>query len=106
MEEQIVIVGYKPKAGKEIILRTLLLEHHAILLGEGLVTERLPIIMQAKDGSFIEVFGWKSKAAIEQAHTNAVVQKMWVEYSAACDYVPIAQIAESADLFSSFMPVI
>ena len=60
--------------------------------------------MQAKDGTMIEVFEWKSKEAIDRAHVNPRVQKMWDEFSRVCDYVPIAQVEEAAGLFSEFTP--
>ena len=70
MEPRIVIVAYKPKPGKENELMQLALEHYPTLKDQGLVTDRTPILMKAKDGTIIEVFEWKSHAAIEQAHTN------------------------------------
>lgn len=104
MEAQIVIVCYKPKEGKAETLKQLMREHHANLKSQGLVTERLPIIMEAKDGTIIEVFEWKSQAAITEAHSNPVVLKMWGQYSEACDIIPIAQVEEMANIFPGFKP--
>ncbi len=104
MEERIVIVGYKPKAGKTEALRQLMREHLAVLKTQGLVTDRASIMMEAKDGTIIEVFGWKSKSAIEQAHSNPEVLKMWGKYAEVCDYIPVGQVEEIADLFSQFTP--
>jgi quinol monooxygenase YgiN len=104
MEERIVIVGYKPKAGQKEALQQLMREHLAVLKSENLVTGRDSIMMEAADGTIIEVFEWKSAAAVQQAHTNPVVLKMWEKYTAACDYIPVAQVAEASALFSSFMP--
>lgn len=100
----IVIVGYKPKPGKQQALQRLLQSHVSILSGEDLVTERRSIIMQAKDGTMIEIFEWKSRESIDLAHTNSRVQKMWEEFAMVCDYVPIAQVEEAAGLFSEFTP--
>ena len=104
MEERIVIVGYKPKAGKAEALQQLMREHLSILKSQGLVTDRASIMMEASDGTIIEVFEWKSQAAIEQAHTNPAVLEMWGKYAEACDYVPVAQVEEAANLFSGFKP--
>ena len=103
--ERIVIVGYKPFPGKETELKNLMKTHWDILDQEGLVSSRKPIICQSKDGTIIEVFGWKSKEAIDQSHSNETVQKMWEEYSKICEYVPISTVAESINLFSEFDPV-
>jgi hypothetical protein len=104
MEERIVIVGYKPKAGKEAALRQLLREHHAMLKSQHLVTDRPPVIMEAKDATIIEVFEWKSKLAIERAHTNPEILKMWAQYAEVCEYIPVAQVEETTKLFSEFTP--
>ena len=61
MEERIVIVGYKPKSGKEEALHQLMRSHISILKSQDLVTDRDSIIIEAKDGTIIEIFEWKSK---------------------------------------------
>ena len=104
MEERIVIVAYKPKAGKAEALHQLMKEHLSILKSQNFVTDRASIIMEAKDGTIIEVFEWKSKSAIEQAHTNPIVLKMWEKFTEACEYIPVGQVEETAKLFSEFTP--
>ena len=103
--ERIVIVGYRPLPGKEAKLKELMKTHVAILRKEGLASDREPILMQASDGTVIEVFGWKSKEAIEAAHSNPAVQKMWGEYAEVCEYIPIDSVKESSSLFSEFTPL-
>lgn len=100
--ERIAIVGYRPLPGKEADLEKLMKTHVQILRDEGLATERPSIVMRAEDGTLIEVFGWKSKDAIAAAHQNPVVGKMWQEYAAVCEYVPIGSVREAGDLFSEF----
>lgn len=101
---RIVMVAYKPIPGKEQALQDLLQAHVAILDAEGLVTERRPVIVVANDGTMIEVFEWKSKEAIDLAHTNPRVQKMWEEFGSVCDYIPLSAVAEAKNLFSEFTP--
>lgn len=103
--EKIVIVGYKPLEWKEEKLRELMKTHWSILDGENLVSDRKSIIMQSKDGTIIEVFGWKSEEAMQSAHSNPIVQKMWKEYEKVCEYVPMSNLEESNDLFSQFIPI-
>jgi quinol monooxygenase YgiN len=100
-----VIVAYRPKPGKAARLLELTKEHAAILRGQGLATERPAYAMRAADGTIIEVFEWRSQAAIDAAHTNPVVLKMWERYAEACDYVPLVQVKECGDLFAGFAPV-
>ncbi len=104
MQERIVIVGYKPKIGKEEMLKSLMREHLSTLQKLHLATDRNSIMMEAEDGTIIEVFEWKSKAAIESAHTNPEVLKMWAKYAECCDYIPVGNVAEIANLFSEFTP--
>ncbi|MBL4836151.1 MAG: hypothetical protein JKY34_01125 [Kordiimonadaceae bacterium] len=102
---RIVIVGYKPKEGKESELDALMKTHLPILRAEGLASDRDSIIMRSEDGIIIEVFEWASKDCIAAAHTNAKVQEMWQAYSAVCDYVPVSDVAEISALFSEFTPL-
>jgi quinol monooxygenase YgiN len=102
---RIVIACYRPKAGKAAALQDLMKTHVSTLRAEGLVTEREPMTMYAADGTVVEVFEWKSRDAIEKAHSNAVVQAMWAKYQKVADYVPIAEVAEAEALFSEFTPL-
>ena len=102
---RIVIACYRPKPGQGDALRVLVARHHATLHGLGLVTDRAPIAMQAGDGTFVEVFEWRSADAIQQAHGHPAVLAMWEEYGRVCDYVPVAAVDEATRLFSDFTPV-
>ena len=102
---RIVIVAYKPKPGRERDLATLMDTHHSTLKSERLVTDRESIIMRSEDGTVIEVFEWRSKEAIESAHANIAVQKMWQKYADVCEFVPLSRVRESSALFSEFAPV-
>ena len=102
---RIVIACYRPKPGQQDALRELLRTHVARLHALGLVTGRVPIAMEARDGTCVEVFEWVSDEAIQNAHTNPAVLAMWDEFGKVCDYVPVAQVAEAADLFSNFTPL-
>lgn len=97
-----VIACYRPKPGQSEALDALTCGHFARLYEQGLVTRRLPTVMRARDGTVLEVFEWKSQAAIDGAHQNPAVLQMWGEYAAVCDYVPVASLPEAAELFSGF----
>jgi hypothetical protein len=103
---RIVIACYRPKPGKKEALKRLILDHVATLRREGLVTDREPITAEAEDGTIVEVFEWVSAEAIESAHINAAVLKMWDQYTPVCDYVPVAEVPEAAKMFSEFTPII
>jgi quinol monooxygenase YgiN len=102
---RIVIACYRPRPGKKEELERLILDHVATLRAEGLVTDRDPITMSAQDGTVVEVFEWASSAAIEKAHANPAVLRMWEQYGEVCDYIPVGQVAEAAQMFSEFAPI-
>lgn len=105
MQGRIVIACYQPKAGKESELHALVQEHVPTLRAQNLVTDRTPIIMTAKSGTYIEVFEWASEDAIRVAHEDPVVQVMWQKFAEVCDYVPISSCEEAAGPFSEFTPI-
>ena len=70
--------------GKDGELAGLMKTHLERLKKEDLVTGRKSIIMRSSDGTVVEIFEWKSEKAIEQAHTNPNVMKMWSEFEQVC----------------------
>ena len=101
----ISIACYRPKPGQDAALEPLVRDHVERLRGFGLVTDRAPIIGKAKDGTFVEVFEWKSTEAIEQAHHHPGVHTMWAEFGEVCDYVAFGSLAEAQDMFAGLTPL-
>ena len=100
-----VIVGYKPKEGKNEKLLKVLKDHVPILRKEGLATDHPTQILQTKDGTYLEIFEWVSSKSIENAHNNKAVLEMWKDFDDACEYVPLANLEESKLMFAGFKPV-
>lgn len=100
----VVIVAYKPNAGREAALLELTRTHVPILREEGLATSREPILCVAQDGTVIEVFEWET-GAIEKAHVNQRVLAMWKAYSDVCEIVPLKNLAETSEMFAGFRPM-
>lgn len=100
-----VIAAYRPKSNKAGELFELMKTHLPILRSQNLVADRPSYAMRAADGTILEIFEWKSRQAIEQAHSNAAVLAMWEQFAAVCDYVPLHSIKESGDMFASFDPI-
>jgi quinol monooxygenase YgiN len=105
IEPIIVIVAYWPKPGKESKTLDLVRSRVPTLRKEGLVTDRAPIIMRARDGTIIEVSEWKSQEAIDAAHKNPNVLVMWNRFFEVCDCIPLNTLSESAEMFAGFEPV-
>ena len=106
MSGVIVIVAYKPKAGKESAeVLAIVRRRMPLLRGEGLVTDRVPTIMRCRDGTIIEVSEWKSQAAIDAAHKNPNVLAFWNEMFGVCECVPLKTLAETEEMFAGFEPL-
>ena len=101
----VVIVAYRPKPGREAELLELVRNRVPTLRKEDLVTDRVPVIIRARDGTIIEVSEWKSQEAIEQAHRNPRVLEMWDKFFALCDCVPLKTLPEADTMFAGFEPV-
>ena len=100
-----VIVAYRPKPGKEEELLAVVRSRVPTLRKEGLVTDRAPTMMRAREGTIIEVSEWKSREAIDAAHQNPNVLAMWDRFFAVCDCVPLNTLAEAAEMFAGFEPI-
>ncbi|MGQ0602424.1 MAG: hypothetical protein ACT4QE_12110 [Anaerolineales bacterium] len=99
---RVVIPVYRPKPGKEAELLAAVRDHLRVLRGEGLVTDRAPVVMRAQDGSIVEVFEWQSAEAIERAHHNPEVHKLWARFEAACEYTTLSSLSEASQMFAEF----
>ena len=101
----IVIVAYRPKPGKEKELLELVRNRVPTLRKEGLVSDRVPVLMRAREGTIVEVSEWKSREAIDDAHKNPNVLAMWNKFFALCDCIPLKSLAEAEEMFAGFEPV-
>jgi hypothetical protein len=101
-----VIAAYTPKPGKERELLAAVARHQRVLRAENLVTDAPPRLMRASDGTLLEVFEWRSAEAIAQAHASAAVQELWNEFGSACEYTPLARLAEAQQAFAEFESVV
>jgi hypothetical protein len=100
-----VIACYKPRPGCDEALFDLVRGHMPALRAEGLVTERVPIVMRTAEGTIVEVFEWVSKEAIVGAHSNPVVLDLWKRFEAVCWYETPSNITEFQNMFSHFEPL-
>jgi len=99
-----VIVAYRPKPGHEDALLNLVRDHVPDLRRWGLATDRAPLAMRAADGTIVEVFEW-ADGAIAAAHHHPDVLAMWGRYAQVCDYIPLRDLAEAAQMFAQFVPI-
>ena len=105
MKSEIVFAIYKPHENKEHELKELISKHVPILKTHNLITDRESILVQSNNGNYIEIFEWKSNDAIEEAHKNPEIQKLWDEMEKVCDFTNLKSLEEVNDFFSQFKPI-
>ena len=97
-----VMALFRPKPGRESDLMACMRDHLPVLRSQGLATDRPNLILRASDGTLVEIFEWVSQEAIDAAHGNAEVGKLWERYAQCCEYVTLADLAEAKAMFPSF----
>lgn len=105
MAAEIVIAAYRPKPGRGEELLDLVRRHHPVLRSLGLVTDRVPVIGRAKDGTILEIFEWESNAAMERAHGMPEVRAIWNPMGEIAELASLASLEESKHPFPHFQPV-
>lgn len=101
---EFVIAIYKPKPDGLETLKAELRRHHGVLVGEGLATERKPLLMSAKDGTVLEIFEWVDHEAASTAHENDKVMAVWNRMAAVCEFSTLNALEESQGPFPHFQP--
>ena len=99
-----VVVAYRPKPGREADLLALTRRHVSDLRAWGLATDRPALAMVGEGGVVLEAFEWV-EGAIARAHEHPQVQAMWARYAEVCDYTPLRDLPEAAELFARFTPL-
>ena len=101
----LVIAVYRPRKGKAKALLEIVGDHVPTLRRLGLVTSREAIVGKAEDGSIIEIFEWVSDEAIDRAHHDPTIQRIWKRINSASDCVSLSALNESRMPFPSFEPL-
>lgn len=100
-----VMALFRPKPGGEAELLACTRDHLPVLRAQGLATERDSLVLRAADGTLVEIFEWRSQAAIDAAHHNPAVAQLWARYAACCDYVTLRDLPEAGQMFPAFAQV-
>src|SRR5262245_12980536 len=105
MSAQIVFAMYRPNRGKDTELRALIARHVPALRKFGLVTKRDPLLLQAQDGSYIEIFEWISGEASRHAHEHPEIAEIWEQMGVVGSFGTLRDLAEADREFPHFVPV-
>ncbi|MFC4761811.1 antibiotic biosynthesis monooxygenase family protein [Dyella koreensis] len=101
----LVIVAYKPKPGKERELLAAIREQVRLLRSEQFISDHPISLVRARNGAIIEVFEWCSAQSKRRAYDHPAFRALRNDFSKACYYMPLAQLAESSQIFAEFEPV-
>ena len=102
---EIVIAMYRPlNPGFPSQVKELVRQHNTTLRVESLITDRPAILMQAEDGTLLEIFEWKDGAA-ETAHDHPAIKKIWTKMEKVCEFAPLLSLHEAGERFPHFKPV-
>ena len=76
-----VLATYRVRKGREAAFRRLLARHWPVLRRRRLVTADRPLTFEGVDEAggtfFLEVFTWRGDAAVEAAHGDPEVGRVW-----------------------------
>lgn len=102
---RIVIGLYRPfhQTSRALMLDAIR-SHHATLRVEELITERAPILMEAQDGTFLEVFELAEGADANLAEHKAV-KKIRKRLDELCEIAPLISLQEAEETWPTFKPV-
>lgn len=105
MKPEIVFALYRPHAGRDAELRHLIAQHLPVLRRLELVTDRPAILVRARDGTYVEVFEWRTEESARLAHEHPEVAKVWEAMGAVADFPTLDSLGEAKERFSHFEPV-
>ncbi len=105
MKPEVVFALYRPHPGKDADLRRLIAQHLPVLRRLELVTERPALLVRAQDGTYVEVFEWRSEESAELAHEHPEVAAVWERMAEVADFPTLDSLAESKQRFSHFEPI-
>jgi hypothetical protein len=101
----IAIACYRPKAGNDRKLLSVVRKNRPLLLSLNLITDRPSILMRSEGGTLLEIFEWKSKAAKSKAHKNPDVMTLWNLMLELGDIVKLSSISETKEVFANFKAI-
>ncbi|MCY4129301.1 MAG: hypothetical protein OXG15_08685 [Gammaproteobacteria bacterium] len=102
MNPEIVIAMYKPHEGKDTALRELIRQHVPTLRRLELITDRPTLLVQARNGTYMEIFEWRE---VGRAHEHPEVARIWEAMELVADLVSLSSLDEARRSFPHFTPI-
>lgn len=98
----ISIASFRPRPGREADLLAVMHDRAVLMKKLGLVTDRPAIHARSREGMVLMISEWKSREAIETAHSTPAVQALWERFETCCEYVSLDALSEVREPFASF----
>jgi len=105
MDPEVAFALYRPQDGKERELLRLIGDHLPTLRRLELITDRPPLLLRSLDGTYVEIFEWRSGRAARVAHEHPEVAAVWEAMGEVADFRALADLEESKAQFCHFTPV-
>jgi hypothetical protein len=105
MKPEVVFALYRPHDGKEAEFRELLAKHIPVLRRLELITDREPIIVKSKNGTYIEIFEWRAADSASRAHELPEVAQVWEAMGRVADLPALESLDEVSGQFPHFEPI-
>ena len=99
------IAAYRPlDESRRKPLLELVRMHNTTLRVEGLITERPAQLLEASDGTLLEIFEWKPGAA-KTGRDHPAIQRLWKKMETVAEFVPLISLQEAETPFPHFKPL-
>lgn len=105
MNPEIVFALYRPHQGKDAELRKLIAQHIPTLRRLELITERPAVLVKSKNGTYVEIFEWRSAESSKRAHEHPELAKVWEAMGEVADLPALDSLEEIKVSFPHFEPV-
>ena len=105
MDPEVAFALYKPHGGKDAELLRLIAEHLPTLRRLELVTDRAPMLLRSTNGTYLEIFEWRSSKAARVAHEHPEVAAIWESMGEVAEFPLLESLEESRIQFCHFTPV-
>lgn len=96
---------YRPHKGKDAALRKLIAQHIPTLRRLELITDRPAILAKSSNGTYIEIFEWRTADTGYKAQQHPAVAEVWEAMARIADLPALESIPEVSERFPHFEPI-
>ena len=102
MSTRISVAAYRPRPGMERELLDMFEAEFASLRAGGHVTDRRVPICRTERGEYLAILEWSSDHAVDDAHRDPDVLRVWARKAEAAEYLAPRDLAGSDVPFVSY----